>query len=233
VGHRRGRRRLLRHQRLPGHRAHREPALTAGPARHPVLDGPRRAPPALRDRRRRRVGQLLRGGGRPPDLAARRHRGRGPRGRPGRLLPGLAPRRHRDDQSGREPHPLGAVHGAPPAALVPRPGRHPRRRRPRHAPAPRPGREHLDRGRLRTRRAARRRPARGPGTGVLPYQALRRARTRTIQRSSWVTNSLLHLPDGPAARMRNAKMARFPEDFGWIHGYDVQQALQASAPASR
>jgi salicylate hydroxylase len=65
------------------------------------------------------------------------------------------------------------------------------------------------------------------------YQALRRARTRTIQRSSWATSSLLHLPDGPAARVRNAKLARFPEDFGWIHEYDVQQALRTSAPTSR
>jgi len=59
------------------------------------------------------------------------------------------------------------------------------------------------------------------------FQTLRRARTRKIQRSSWVTSSLLHLPDGPAAERRNAKVARFPEDFGWIHEYDVQQALGA------
>lgn len=76
-----------------------------------------------------------------------------------------------------------------------------------------------------------------PGDDLDPvfsrYQTLRRARTRAIQRSAWVTSSLLHLPEGPAARMRNAKMARFPEDFGWIHRYDVQQALQASAPATR
>jgi salicylate hydroxylase len=63
------------------------------------------------------------------------------------------------------------------------------------------------------------------------YQKLRRARTRTIQRSSWVTNSLLHLPDGPAAQLRNAKVARFPEEFGWIHEYDVQQALTTSSRA--
>jgi len=64
------------------------------------------------------------------------------------------------------------------------------------------------------------------------YQALRRARTRTIQRSSWVTSSLLHLPDGPAARARDAKLATVPQDFGWIHEYDVQQALEASGAAS-
>ena len=39
------------------------------------------------------------------------------------------------------------------------------------------------------------------------YQGMRRARTRKIQRSSWVTSSLLHLPDGPAVRARNEKMA--------------------------
>jgi salicylate hydroxylase len=57
------------------------------------------------------------------------------------------------------------------------------------------------------------------------YQILRRARTRKIQRSSRVTSSLLHLPDGPAALARDRKVARFPQDFGWIHEYDVQQAL--------
>jgi len=59
------------------------------------------------------------------------------------------------------------------------------------------------------------------------FQHLRRARTRRIQRSSWVTNSLLHLGAGPAVAARDAKVARFPDDFGWIHSYDVQQALAA------
>ena len=57
-------------------------------------------------------------------------------------------------------------------------------------------------------------------------QTLRRARTRKIQRSSWVTSSLLHLHDGPPAHARNHKLARVPQDFGWIHEYDVQQELQ-------
>lgn len=67
------------------------------------------------------------------------------------------------------------------------------------------------------------------------YQAMRRARTRKIQLSSRVTSSLLHLPDGPAARARNAKVAMVPRDFDWIHAYDVQQALQeaGAAPAGR
>ncbi len=60
------------------------------------------------------------------------------------------------------------------------------------------------------------------------YQTLRQARTRTIQRSAWATNRLLHLPDaiGPAALAeRDARMARFPEAFGWIHDFDARGAV--------
>jgi salicylate hydroxylase len=55
------------------------------------------------------------------------------------------------------------------------------------------------------------------------YQTLRRARTRKIQRSSQVTNELVHLPDGPALAARDRKLSRFPEDFGWIHEFDALQ----------
>ena len=69
------------------------------------------------------------------------------------------------------------------------------------------------------------------------YQALRQARTRTIQRSAWATNRLLHLPDtaGSAAlARRDARMARFPEDFSWIHAFDARAAvLEAIAGESR
>jgi salicylate hydroxylase len=58
------------------------------------------------------------------------------------------------------------------------------------------------------------------------FQSMRRARTRKIQRSSWVTNTLLHLLPGPAIRARDATMAGVPDDFGWIHAYDVQEALR-------
>ena len=37
---------------------------------------------------------------------------------------------------------------------------------------------------------------------------------------------MLHLPDGPAARLRNEKVARVVQDFGWIHEYDTQLELQ-------
>ena len=62
------------------------------------------------------------------------------------------------------------------------------------------------------------------------YQHLRRARTRKIQRSSWATNGLLHLPDGPAVAWRDQRMARFPQDFAWIHEHDAMAAARAARP---
>ena len=38
-----------------------------------------------------------------------------------------------------------------------------------------------------------------PAVAFAHYERARRARTRQVQRSSWVTSALLHLPDGPAA----------------------------------
>lgn len=57
------------------------------------------------------------------------------------------------------------------------------------------------------------------------HEKLRRRRTRSIQRSSWTTNRLLHLPDHQedAIRARNARMAQFPEAFGWIHAHDAKE----------
>ena len=57
------------------------------------------------------------------------------------------------------------------------------------------------------------------------FLSLRRARTRKIQRSSWITNALLHLPDGPQLTERDRRVARFPEDFGWIHQFDALQQV--------
>jgi salicylate hydroxylase len=65
-------------------------------------------------------------------------------------------------------------------------------------------------------------------TALDRYQALRRARTRKIQRRSWATNRLLHLPDGPALAERGGRVSRFPERFGWIHEFDVLRS--ASEP---
>jgi salicylate hydroxylase len=65
------------------------------------------------------------------------------------------------------------------------------------------------------------------------YQALRRPRTRKIQRSSRVTNDLLHLPDGPALVERDRRMSRIPEDFGWIHEFDALRTVSESSKVPR
>lgn len=52
------------------------------------------------------------------------------------------------------------------------------------------------------------------------YERRRRPRTRAVQRSSWVTSPLLHLPDGEAATARDRRLADFPDDFRWIHDHD-------------
>jgi salicylate hydroxylase len=59
-----------------------------------------------------------------------------------------------------------------------------------------------------------------PGA-VRRYEQLRRVRTRQVQVASWDTSAVLHLPDGPAARRRDAELARLPERLAWIHGHNV------------
>jgi salicylate hydroxylase len=67
------------------------------------------------------------------------------------------------------------------------------------------------------------------GQAFQRYQKMRRARTRKIQWSSWVTSAVLHLRAGPAVAARDAKVARVPDEFGWIHSYDVSRALADAA----
>jgi salicylate hydroxylase len=52
------------------------------------------------------------------------------------------------------------------------------------------------------------------------YQKLRRARTRMVQRSARATNTVLHLADD-AVGDRASYLARVPERFSWIHGFDA------------
>jgi salicylate hydroxylase len=59
------------------------------------------------------------------------------------------------------------------------------------------------------------------------YVFLRKERTRKVQRASWMGNHALHVPDGPERERRNAKVAKFPEDFGWIHGFDALESVRA------
>ncbi|MGA1799011.1 FAD-dependent monooxygenase [Sphingomonas sp. 4RDLI-65] len=54
------------------------------------------------------------------------------------------------------------------------------------------------------------------------YEALRRLRTRKIQRSAWDANAALHTVAAGASKRRQATLARFPERFAWIHGYDAR-----------
>lgn len=70
---------------------------------------------------------------------------------------------------------------------------------------------------------------------IQQYQALRRARTRMIQRSAHATNAVLHLADN-AVEGRASYLARVPERFGWIHAFDalgeVTSRLSASPTSS-
>jgi salicylate hydroxylase len=65
------------------------------------------------------------------------------------------------------------------------------------------------------------------------YEQLRKARTRSIQRASWATNTALHLPDDAALDLRNSGLARFPERFGWIHRFDALKSAQAAQARTR
>jgi salicylate hydroxylase len=57
------------------------------------------------------------------------------------------------------------------------------------------------------------------------YLTLRRLRTRTIQRSAYATNAVLHLPGSIEGRA--ATLARVPERFGWIHAFDTLEDVAA------
>ena len=106
------------------------------------------------------------------------------------------------------------------------------RRRARDAAAPRAGREHL-RSRMRSRSPALLAEAEAgrPGTGVRPVPGDAPRPHPEDPAQLLVTSALLHLPDGPGVLARDAKVATVPEDFGWIHEYDVQQALRAAGAA--
>jgi salicylate hydroxylase len=55
------------------------------------------------------------------------------------------------------------------------------------------------------------------------YEQLRRGRTRKVQFASISTADVLHLPEGPQADRRNARLATFDgmqRHLGWIHEFD-------------
>ncbi|MBK0869510.1 FAD-dependent monooxygenase [Saccharopolyspora sp. HNM0986] len=54
------------------------------------------------------------------------------------------------------------------------------------------------------------------------YERVRRARTRNVQRSSWVASELLHLPDGPRREARDRALnSELPAMLSWIHSHDA------------
>ena len=63
----------------------------------------------------------------------------------------------------------------------------------------------------------------GLGRALEHYEAVRRPRTRRVQRWSRLVADWMHLPDGPDARRRDARMQRADDDIAWIHGYDVRE----------
>jgi salicylate hydroxylase len=65
-------------------------------------------------------------------------------------------------------------------------------------------------------------------TAMARYEALRRARTRKIQRASWAANAAYHEPDGPGVATRDRRAARFPDEFGWIHAFDALETVRAA-----
>jgi salicylate hydroxylase len=62
------------------------------------------------------------------------------------------------------------------------------------------------------------------------YEVSRRARTRQVQRASWVNSEILHHPDGPDAESRDQKLSTLPEYLEWIHGYEVSDLVTGGGP---
>jgi salicylate hydroxylase len=62
------------------------------------------------------------------------------------------------------------------------------------------------------------------------YEVSRRARTRQVQRASWVNSEILHHPDGPDAESRDQKLSTLPEYLEWIHGYEVSDLVTGGVP---
>jgi salicylate hydroxylase len=63
------------------------------------------------------------------------------------------------------------------------------------------------------------------------YQRRRLARTRRVQLASWAASEALHLPDGPQARRRDARLPGLPGELAWIHGHNALDHPVPPAPA--
>jgi salicylate hydroxylase len=64
----------------------------------------------------------------------------------------------------------------------------------------------------------------GIEAAIVSYQDQRLERTARVQKASYVTADVLHLPDGDEAVQRNAKLADpawMHDQLDWIHSYDA------------
>lgn len=225
---------VLGHERVPRHRAEPSAALAAGPGSDPVLDGAERARAALRHRPRCRGGQLLRGGG----GAARLGQGRAMDGRdpPGEHLEafvgwapaivemiGALPQTQRWGLFTTKPQcrwwrGRAALIGDAAHAMLPHHGQG--------------ANTTIEDAVTLAGLVAERGAGRDLPATLQRFQKLRALRTRTIQRSSAATNTLLHLPDGAGLAARDARLARFPQRFAWIHGFDAGSAVEVAREAA-
>ncbi|TCB95459.1 FAD-dependent monooxygenase [Micromonospora zingiberis] len=54
------------------------------------------------------------------------------------------------------------------------------------------------------------------------YCRIRMDRAQRVQKISWVSNRLFHLPDGPEIPLRDATLGNLYQNVRWIHEYDAQ-----------
>ncbi|MFE7420261.1 FAD-dependent oxidoreductase [Rhodococcus sp. NPDC057529] len=57
------------------------------------------------------------------------------------------------------------------------------------------------------------------------YSDLRMDRAQKVQKISWVSNRLLHLPDGPEIPLRDETFRNLYENVSWIHEYDARSEV--------
>jgi salicylate hydroxylase len=65
------------------------------------------------------------------------------------------------------------------------------------------------------------------------FARMRRLRTLAIQKSATATNQALHLHDDQDLAARAARLARFPQEFGWIHAFDAHSIVQSGKAPQR
>ncbi|CAN5532364.1 FAD-dependent monooxygenase [soil metagenome] len=60
------------------------------------------------------------------------------------------------------------------------------------------------------------------------YCDLRTDRAQRVQKISWVSNRLLHLPEGPEIPVRDSTFRNLHDNVRWIHEYDARTAVPAT-----